>query len=282
MPGIPSFVRKNKNGVTFTAILVLCLLMMLFSNSNVVLQPKKVGQSFFSLFQLSIHAVADWFSGTWNSIGELKRLRSELDEARERLVEYERVFRNLTELRRENQVLREQLGFSQALSFRYISAQVIARDPGNQFSTIMVNRGSVHGMRQGMPVIAFQGGLQGLVGRVVVVSLSTAIVQPITDPNSFVAARLQTSRFDGLVAGSQGVPGLLTMSYVKKLALNEVQYGELVITSGMGQLFPEGFHIGRVREMTAKGYEASLELEVEPIVDFSRLEYAFIIDTEEK
>lgn len=282
MPGIPSFVRKNKNGVTFTVILVLCLLMMLFSNRNVVLQPKKVGQSFFSLFQLSIHSIADWFSGTWNSIGELKRLRSELDAARERLVEYEQVSRNLTELRRENQVLREQLGFSQALAFRYISAQVIARDPGNQFSTIMVNRGSVHGMRQGMPVIAFQGGLQGLVGRVVVVSLTTAIIQPITDPNSFVAARLQTSRFDGLVAGSQGVSGLLTMSYVKKLALNEVQYGELVVTSGMGQLFPEGIHIGRVREMTAKGYEASLELEVEPIVDFSRLEYVFIIDTEQK
>jgi len=282
MPGIPSFVRKNKNGVTFTIILVLCLLMMLFSNRNVVLQPKKVGQSFFSLFQLSIHSIADWFSGTWNSIGELKRLRNELDAARERLVEYERVSRNLTELRRENQVLREQLGFSQTLAFRYISAQVIARDPGNQFSTIMVNRGSVHGMRQGMPAIAFQGGLQGLVGRVVVVSLTTAIIQPITDPNSFVAARLQTSRFDGLVAGSQGVSGLLTMSYVKKLALNEVQYGELVVTSGMGQLFPQGIHIGRVREMTAKEYEASLELEVEPIVDFSRLEYVFIIDTEQK
>jgi len=282
MPGIPSFVRKNKNGVTFTTILVLCLLMMLFSNRNVVLQPKKVGQSFFSLFQLSIHAVAGWFSGTWNSIGELKRLRSELGEARERLVEYERVSRNLSELRRENQVLREQLGFSQALSFRHISARVIARDPGNQFSTIMVNRGSIHGMRRGMPVIAFQGGLQGLVGRVVIVSLSTAIVQPITDPNSFVAARLQTSRFDGLVAGSQRVPGLLTMSYVKKLALSEVQYGELVITSGMGQLFPEGIHIGRVREISAKGYEASLELELEPIIDFSRLEYAFIIDTGEK
>jgi rod shape-determining protein MreC len=281
MPGIPSFVRKNKNGVTFTVILVLCLLMMLFSNRNVVLQPKKVGQSFFSLFQLSIHSIADWFSGTWNSIGELKRLRSELDAARERLVEYEQVSRNLTELRRENEVLREQLGFSRALAFRYISAQVIARDPGNQFSTIMVNRGSVHGLRQGMPVIAFQGGLQGLVGRVVVVSLTTAIIQPITDPNSFVAARLETSRFDGLVAGSQGVSGLLTMSYVRKLALNEVQYGELVITSGMGQLFPEGIHIGRVREMTAKGYEASLELEVEPIIDFSRLEYVFIIDTEQ-
>ena len=157
---------------------------------------------------------------------------------------------------------------------------MIARDPSNQFSTITVNRGSIHGMQEGMPVIAFQGGLQGLVGRVVLVGLSSSMVQPITDPNSYVAARLQSSRFDGLVAGSQGGADLLTMSYVKKLAVNEVQYGELVITSGMGQLFPEGIHIGRVREMTAKGYEASLELEVEPIVDFSRLEFVYIIDTE--
>jgi len=282
MPGIPSFVRKNKKGVTFACLLFLCLLMMLFSNRNVVLQPKKVGQSFFSVFQLSVHAVGDWFTNTVTSIRELRRLRSELQEARDRLMEYERVSRDLAELRRENEELRDQLGFAQALPFRYIAAQVIARDPGSQFSTITVNRGSMHGMRAGMPVIAFQGGLQGLVGRVVLVSLASSIVQPITDPNSFVAARLQISRFDGLVAGSQGGADRLTMSYVKKLAVNEVQYGELVITSGMGQLFPEGIHIGRVREMTAKGYEASLELEVEPIVDFSRLEFVYIIDTERK
>ena len=281
MPGVPSFVRKNKNGVVFTVILVLCLLLMLFSNRNVVLQPKKAGQSFFSLFQLSFYAVSNWVRGTVSSINELKRLRSELEEARESLMEYERVSRDLAELRQENQALRKQLGFAETLAFHYISAQVIARDPGNQFSTITVNRGSIHGMKEGMPVIAFQGGLQGLVGRVVLVSLSSSIVQPITDPNSYVAARLQTSRFDGLVAGSQGGSGMLTMSYVKKLAVNEVQYGELVITSGMGQLFPDGIHIGRVREMTAKGYEASLELEVEPIVDFSRLEYVYIIDTEQ-
>ncbi len=280
MPGIPSFIRKNKNGFTFSLILIVCIVMILFSNRNVVLQPKRVGQSFFSLFQLSVHAVSDWFSNTWNSIGELKALRSELDEARARLAEYEGVSRDLTELRRENEALREQLGFSERAAFQGISARVIARDPGNHFSTIVVNRGSAHGVRENMPVIAFQGGLQGLVGKVVLVGLTTATVQPITDPNSFVAARLQSSRFDGLVAGSQTGSGMLSMSYVKKLALNEIQYGELVVTSGMGQLFPEGIHIGRIREMKAKGYEASLELEIEPIVDFSRLEYVFIADTE--
>jgi rod shape-determining protein MreC len=282
MPGISSFVRKNKRTLTFVSLLLLCLVLMLFSNRNVVLEPKKVGQSFFSAFQLSIHAVASWFTNTATSIRELKRLRSELEEAQDRLMEYERVSRDLAELRRENRELRSQLGFAERLPFHYIAAEVIARDPSNQFSTVTVNRGRIHDVREGMPVIAFQGGLQGLVGRVVLVSLASSIVQPITDPNSYVAARLQNSRFDGLVAGNQGGSDLLTMSYVKKLAVNDVQYGELVISSGMGQLFPEGIHIGRVREMTAKGYEASLELEVEPIVDFSRLEYVYIIDTEQK
>jgi rod shape-determining protein MreC len=282
MPGVSGFVRKNKRGVVFTCLLLLCLLMMLFSNRNVVLEPKKVGQSFFSVFQLSVHAVTNWFTNTVTSIRELKRLRSQLEEARDRLMEYERASRDLTELRRENRELRDQLGFARDLPFHYIPAQVIARDPSNQFSTITVNRGRIRGLQEGMPVIAFQGGLQGLVGRVVLVSLGTSIVQPITDPNSYVAARLQNSRFDGLVAGSQGGSDTLTMSYVRKLAVNEVQYGELVISSGMGQLFPEGIHIGRVREMSAKGYEASLELEVEPIIDFSRLEYVYIIDTERR
>lgn len=279
MTGIPGFIQRHKTGVTFGLILFLCTLMILFSNRNLVVKPKEVGQSFFSVFQLSFHALSRWFSGTWNSIGELKRMRAELEQARARLAEYERVSRDITELRRENQTLREQLGFARSLSFRYIPAQVIAKDPGNLFSTIVLSRGSYHGVRKGMPVVAFQGGLQGLVGRVVLVGLGSSIVQPITDPDSYVAARLASSRFDGLVAGSPNRPGSLLMSYVRKLALNEVQYGELAITSGMGQAFPEGIYIGRVREMQAKGYEASLELEVEPIVDFSRMEYVYILDS---
>jgi len=275
MTGIPGFLQRHRTGVTFAALVFFCLLSIPISNRNVVLKPKEVGQSFFSLFQVTANGLARWFSGTWSALGELKRLRQELGEARDRLVEYERGSRDLLELRRENQALRAQLGFAESLTYRYIPARLVAKDPGNLFSTMVLDRGSRHGVRQGMPVVAFQGGLQGLVGRVVLAGLATCTVQPITDPASFVAARLASSRFDGLISG--GTSERLVMSYVKKLALQEVQYGELVVTSGMGQVFPEGVHIGRVREMQAKGYEASLELEVEPIVDFGRLEYVFIL-----
>jgi rod shape-determining protein MreC len=275
---VSGFVKKHRTGVVFALLLAACVLSILLSSQSFVLKPKQVGQSFMAVLQITVHSVSGWFSGTWNSIGELKKLREELDQARNRLLEYERVSRDLTELRRENEQLREQLGFARTIPVRYVAGQVIARDPGSQFSTIMVNRGRRQGVRKGMPVVAFQGGLQGLVGKVQMVNLLSCAVQPITDPNSYVAARLQNSRYDGLVAGSQLPSGNLVMTYVRKLALSDIEYGELVVTSGMGQLYPEGIHIGRVREMVARGYEASLELEVEPIVDFARLEHVFILD----
>ena len=275
MTGVPGFLQRHRTGVTFAVLVFLSLLAILISNRNVVLKPKEVGQSFFSVFQIALNGVGRWVSGSVSALSELKSLRAELGAAREKLVEYERASRDLTELRRENQALKAQLGFAESLTYRYVPARLIAKDPGNLFSTMVLDRGTRHGVRKGQPVVAFRGGLQGLVGRVVTTALATCTVQPLTDPGSYVAARLQNSRYDGLISGAGS--GLLVMSYVGKLALQEVEYGELVITSGMGQVFPEGVHIGRVREMQAKGYEASLELEVEPIVDFGRLEYVFIL-----
>jgi rod shape-determining protein MreC len=280
MPRINSFTRRHRAGITCLVLLAASLILMLFSGRNVVMRPKEIGQSFFSAFQISIHRISQWFTDSWNSIGELKVLREELQETRRSLAEYERAAWDLIQLRQENEQLREQLDFAQAMAYRQIPAEVVAKDPGNLFSTLVIGKGSAHGVRRGMPVVAFQKGLQGLVGKVMQVGVASSTVLPIFDPSSFVAARLQNSRYDGLVSGKRSGLGRLVMQYVKKLAMSEVQYGELVITSGMGQVFPKGIHIGRVREMEARAYETSMELEIEPIVDFSRLEYVFVLDVE--
>ncbi len=280
MPATSTYTRKHRTGLTCLALVLLSLILILFSGRNVVLRPKEIGQSVFSVFQLGIHRVGQWFADSWNSIGELKRLKEELQQTRQSLAEYERAARDLAQLRRENEQLREQLGFSQVLAYRQIPAEVVAKDPGNLFSTLVISKGSAHGVKRGMPVVAFQGGLQGLVGKVMQVGITSSTILPIFDPSSYVAARLENCRYDGLVSGKRSEPGRLAMQYVKKLAMNEVQYGELVITSGMGQLFPKGIHIGRVRAMQARPYETSMEVEVEPIVDFSRLEYVFVLEAE--
>jgi rod shape-determining protein MreC len=70
------------------------------------------------------------------------------------------------------------------------------------------------------------------------------------------------------------------MNYVKKTAKDKIGYGDLVVSSGLGGVYPRGINIGRIRDITAPAYETSLVLQVQPIIDFDRLEYLFLIGPE--
>jgi rod shape-determining protein MreC len=194
-----------------------------------------------------------------------------------KILEYERVARDIVKLRQENRALKELLDFSEELNYQHMPAEVIARQPGNTFAVITLNRGARDGVERYMPVVAHTGGHTGLVGKVISVGLGSCMVLPLFNERSFVAGRLQTSRYDGLVSGRGDGSGLLNMRNVKKAALREIEYGDMVVTSGLGQVFPKGIPIGRIRSVRSEAYETSLEVEIEPIIDFSKLEYAMIL-----
>ena len=92
-----------------------------------------------------------------------------------------------------------------------------------------------------------------------------------------VSARVDSTRDEGLVAGQGKDRGTIVMDYVKKTAKDRIQYGDLVVSSGLGGLYPKGINIGRIRTWEAPGYKTSLVVQVEPIIDFDRLEYLFLL-----
>ena len=279
MPGLfEGFFAKRRKGVTLAILIVVSLLCLLLSNRTVVIRPKEVGLSVVGFFQKGFTGFFRWFGDTAGSIRQLSAARDELAAARERLQEMDRVTREIVELRRQNTSLLEQLGFAQMLPPGRIAARVIARDTDNLFSTITINKGSRSGVRAGMPVVAWQGVMEGLVGKVVLVGGGSAQVLPLYDPQCLVSARLDRSRHEGLVAGQGKDRDSLVMRYVKKNAAPLIEYGDLVVTAGLGGLYPKGINIGRIREINAPAYESSLELSVEPIIDFDRLEDVFLID----
>ena len=159
---------------------------------------------------------------------------------------------------------------------------VIARQPGSYFASFTINRGSSHGIERYMPVVARVGGYRGLVGKVVNVGPASSTVLPLFNEKSFVAARLQKSRYEGLIAGQGKSSSLLLMRNVIKNALLKIDYGDLFVTSGLGGVFPKDIPIGRVRAISSESYETSLNIEVEPIVEFSKLEYVLVLVTELK
>jgi len=271
------FLSRHKDGLVLLVIVTASIVSIGVSTNNVRFRPKEIGRSFFGVLQQSVAAVGDFFSDTVTSVRELSELRRQYNSLAEQMREAEVTSDQISMLEQENAQLRAALDFSQASEFSNIPARIIGREPGSFFSSITINKGSRHGVDRNMPVVAIQDDNRGLVGRVVEVGLTTSTVMPLVDADSFVAARLMRSRHEGLVAG-QGQDALLVMNYVPKSARASIGVGDIVITSGMQSLFPEGIRIGIVEAIEGRSYETSLELQLSPAIDYSRAEYVFVVE----
>jgi len=270
--------RTKKTLMVFVLLLLInTVLLVSDSRSRDALKPSEIGLSFISVFQKGFTYTAGFFTDTINSINELKRVKSEYNKLITRISDYESLEKNYMEIERENTELRNQLGYTDVDSVDRIPAVIIGNDPGNIFNTLLIDKGKKDGITKNMPVVAFCEGFQGLVGRVVETGASSSKVLPLYDKAFFAASRLQNLRYEGLVNGSGKSKKRILMSYVNKSGKERISYGDVVITSGMQSIFPKGIYIGKVRSISAREYETSLQLEIEPTVDFSRLEYVFII-----
>jgi rod shape-determining protein MreC len=275
--------RKKRIGAdvyVLAALMLFSFSLLLFSTRSFVFDIKDFGLSFFSGVRGAIYAVSSAVSRTVLSVRGLVTLRGEYNELLKRISDYEYLERNAAGIRAENNRLREQLDFSRTLRYRHIPVEISGRDPDNVFSAFVINKGARHGIENNMPVIAFQNGMQALAGKVIQTGRSESLVMPLYDRRCFVSARLSQERYEGIAEG-QGSPTLpLLMRALSKRALDDISVGDIVVTSGMGGVYPAGIMLGRVSGILFHEYETSLELELESALDFSRLEYVFVLDKE--
>ncbi|MBI4390426.1 MAG: rod shape-determining protein MreC [candidate division NC10 bacterium] len=208
-------------------------------------------------------------SRLWTNYVDLRRVQAENLRLQEEAAALREEVRRMEEAGVENARLRRLLDLPAARAFDLVTAQIIAKDTTNWFKTILVNKGASAGLERNSPVIA----AEGLVGRVVEVMPGTAKVQLLTDPVSSVGALLQEQRVTGLVTGDQGQTA--TLKYLPLLA--EVRVGDVVLTSGMGGVFPKGILIGAVSAVHRRSGALFQEATVQPSVDLARLEEVLVI-----
>ena len=270
-------IRFSATVYVFVVLMVCSFSMLLLSTRSLVLQFKDAGLSLFSGVRGGVHEVSSLVSRTALSVRELADLKREHAELLERVARYERLERSAAEIGQENLRLREQLGFAQTLRYRHIPAELIGRDPDNLFSALVINKGRHSGVANDMAVIAWQNGAQALVGKVIQAGAFESLVMPLYDGSSFISSRFAVSRYEGIVEGQGSPDSSLRMRFIPKRARDEIDQGDLVISSGMGGVYPPGINIGRVSGINYREYEISMEVELDPLIDFSRLEYVFVI-----
>ncbi len=276
---------EKRNGFKFRfpeflliGLLLISNIILNFSGGGFILDIKKIGFSAFSTVEKGVHFVVNGISDTFNAVKELKRLKKDYNDLAVKLENYEKMQRTNADIRKENERLKEQLDFSISMEEQNFPAQIISRDFDSVYSYLTIDKGSVNGIKKNMPVIAFQNGNRGLVGKIVQVGTFTSQIMPVYNLDYIVSARIQNSRDLGLVNGTGSKDKPLLMQYIRKKVADDLSYGDIIVTSGENENYLKDIPIGTISKVISLDYNSSLNIELTPIIDFSRLENVIVVN----
>ena len=169
----------------------------------------------------------------------------------------------------ENLRLRRMLDFRDRSDFELVAAKVVGMSPDPGIRGLLINRGASDGLVRNSAVVC----AEGVVGRLYRVGQHTSTVQLLLDHNMGIAGRLAKGRDNGIIH-SEG-RSRLQMDGVPISV--QVEIDDVVITSGLGGIFPPGLKIGMVESVQPSDNGWLWEILITPCVDFERLEELFII-----
>ena len=188
---------------------------------------------------------------------ENARLRQETYHARE----------GLQELARLHTLVR----FDDKWDYPIVTARVVGHNPGRFLTTMVINRGTEHGVKENMPVFS----MTGLVGKISKATMSHSRVQLLVDPNLKLSVMDRRTRVVGFL---ESMDGRRLMAMVPTHA--GIHAGDTLVTSGLGGIFPKGIPVGTVKEVRKSDLDVMRLMDVEPFQEFSILEEVFVMEKE--
>lgn len=186
--------------------------------------------------------------------------------------------RELKSEKAENVRLRRLLGLRDRIPSETASAVVVGKDTTEYFRVahLLLDDPGVT-LRENMPVIS----LDGAVGTVQRVSGDSVAVQLAVDSGFGVDVVVERTGSRGFVRGTgEKARYSVRVEYVQRT--DEVEVGDLLVTSGVGCRFPKGLPVARVVKIDKRDFGIYQSVEAEPAVDFSRLEEVLVVLTDTK
>ena len=220
-------------------------------------------------FESGFFSFADSVRGTVRLYVQLIGIKKENQDLKSLTQLLQTRLQTFEELQRENERLQKLVEFRTSHKMDLIAAQIMSRDLLEDHASIQINKGTQHGLQQGQAVIS----TEGVVGHVFRPEAFTSHVLLISDRFSVVDGRVSRSRARGIVEGKG--QNDCSLQYVEKS--EDVKVGDLIVTTGLDNIFPKGFPIARVESIENKPYLVSLRVDLQPVVDPKKIEEVFVI-----
>lgn len=265
--------RKGGSGRTLVVCLLVSLVLFTVSCRFGEEGPLAAVRGAFQTVTLPVRylgaTVAAPFQGLGNIVtnltadqATLSELRAENEELKARNVELE-------EAAQSAERLQGLLGLRDSNNLQSTAARIISGSGDSWGTTVTIDKGTSSGLSVGMPVTTSAG----VIGQIVECGPATSTVRLVTDDNSSVSAMIQSSRAQGMLVGT--VTGQLELTLIG--ADQSVSQGDIVVTSGLGGVFPKGLPLGEVVSVESVPGAAYLTIVVEPFAHAENYEEVLVI-----
>lgn len=227
----------------------------------------------FGIFSEVQRVIASGFGGVrnvWGGYIGLRHLKTENESLKRQLADAQIAVQQQRALADRARGLQQLLELRDRSNLKTTAAQIIGDAPTPDFRTITIDKGTLHGLKTDMAVIA----PAGVVGRIIKPTARSAIVQLLIDRNAAAGVIIERSRAQGVAMGAGD--GRLRLEYMSEAF--DVAVGDEVVTSGIDNIYPKGFAVGKIDSIEKSG-AAYRRISIKPAVDFSALEEVLIVLT---
>ncbi len=255
---IVNFFQKHRDKTVLGFLVILSLTLLVLPEKTRI----GVGESVLNVLLLPAAHVTHWFDdyvGMKEENRKLKRMVASLMHERERLLQY----------REEREHLRRLAGFREEQFYHLVAAEVIGRNLDRFQTNLIIDKGENDGLKPKMPVVSYQG----YVGRVYRVFPNSAWVQLICSKNTPVSCVDERSRVVGIIEWRRRN----TFDLTSVSAVEDVEVGDTLVTSGFGGLVPKGFFVATVTKTSRASDGLTLKVEARSEIKFRSLEEVFVL-----
>lgn len=226
-------------------------------------------------FQNGINTVGEWASLQIAGFQSKKELVKENEDLQKEVADLKAKNSNLIQEQEEAERLRSLYALDLEYSeYEKVAAQVIGKDPGNWYSTFLINRGTADGVEVDMNVIA-DGGLVGIVTET---GSHWATVRSIIDDSSNVSATITSISQNCTVTGDLKMMDSGKIQFIQLTDKEKkVREGDKVVTSSVSNKFLKGILIGYISEVEDDSNNLTRNGTIIPAVNFEDIQEVFVI-----
>ena len=272
---MPQFFLNKRLIILLVSIIVLVALIgFSLKDRNSLSWPEQFIKDTVGVVERVFQKPANYVAGFFENVEDVKRTYEENKKLKAKLdttADLSVVVKNLED---ENKKLRELTGKEKSRGdYTEVQASVVSRNPDKWYDLVAIDKGAQQGIKKDMAVVT----PKGLVGRVKSASQFTSSVE-------LLSSMSRTNRVSAIVQGQENIFGLIEgydkekqlLLFTKISSDAKVEKDQLVVTSGLGDIFPKGLAIGKIVDVQPDPYGLTKTAYVKPSADLNDVEHIIV------